>query len=105
MKIICNTGEIVYNYRDYLKTRHWIIKKQEFRNKFIAKCCMCDYKGNGLHIHHMSYDNIGNENIDDLCFLCSICHNKIHTELKDYKDSMVLKEFRQKKKSGSLNVE
>jgi hypothetical protein len=32
----------------------------------------------GYHIHHLTYENIGNEKDEDLLFLCEKCHDEIH---------------------------
>jgi 5-methylcytosine-specific restriction endonuclease McrA len=33
---------------------------------------------NGLHIHHLHYRNLGNEQPEDLVVLCTKCHNLVH---------------------------
>ena len=83
MKIKCNlTDEVVYNYKNYLQTKHWqLIKKIKF-NYFVHECAVCQ-KRVGLELHHKIYDNIGNENLDDLVYLCRDCHQKSHNENLD----------------------
>lgn len=40
------------------------------------KCTQCGSEDN-LHIHHLTYDNEGNELLEDLVTLCSSCHSKV----------------------------
>lgn len=49
-----------------------------------VECRYCALKKD-LHVHHFSYANIGNEQVDDeriweLGFLCKDCHSKYHFE-------------------------
>ena len=44
MKIKCSTGEVVYSYKDYLKTKHWINKKIQFLKNHKNECSMCGRK-------------------------------------------------------------
>lgn len=97
MRIDCSTGEVVYNYKDYLQTKHWQNKRSQFKKEFNYECVMCGSTKNGLHIHHMTYQNIGKEKLDDLCYLCSDCHTKLHNEIDKLTESKVLKFFRNKK--------
>lgn len=64
-------------YRDYLLTEHW----QEFRRVALKhhgkKCKVCGSK-RFLHVHHLSYDNLGNESVDDVEILCRYCHEEYH---------------------------
>lgn len=69
-------------YREYLKTDHWIKTRQQARDYFKGKCCLCG-KTKKLHVHHKSYENRGNETMDDLILLCSDCHAKFHDKLAE----------------------
>lgn len=47
------------------------------------RCCMCgrpaEQTKNGLQVHHVTYRNLGHENVwKDLATLCGSCHIKIH---------------------------
>lgn len=103
-KIECSTGEIVYNYKDYLNTKHWRLKKNEYSREYENKCCMCESTKN-LNLHHMTYENIGHENLNDLCYLCKDCHNALHKMLEDTKLSSYLKNFREKKINKKLKYQ
>ncbi len=95
-KIECSTGEVVTSYKDYLQTKHWRIKKDQYKKEYECKCCMCESTKN-LNLHHMTYENIGHENLNDLCYLCKDCHNALHKMLGDTKLSSYLKHFKEKK--------
>lgn len=88
-----DTKEIVSNYKDYLKTRHWLKLRAEFKQKTkVKRCVMCGYD-KMLNIHHTTYENLGNETIDDLVYLCKYCHYKLHNSVGTI-DTKVLKELR-----------
>lgn len=66
-------------YEDYLKSKEWKTKREKIaqeRNYICEKCKKQIIKG--YHIHHINYDNFGNEKESDLMFLCKKCHEKIH---------------------------
>ena len=100
MMIKCSTGEVVYNYKDYLSTKHWQIKRNDFKRKFINECCMCQSTIR-LNLHHMTYENIGAEKLEDLCFLCSSCHGLLHKQMDDVSLSMYLKSFNNEKRKNT----
>lgn len=64
------------NYNAYLQSKHW----KEFRAKIIEERGCCEKCGSTerLHIHHVTYDNLGKEKPDDVMCLCNSCHYKIH---------------------------
>ena len=68
-------------YRRYLKTQHW----QQIRAKVLQragnKCEMCGFepwRPGTLQVHHLSYDRVGRESLEDLVAICPKCHMKIH---------------------------
>lgn len=71
-------------YREYLKSQHW----QEIRAQRLkidgGKCALC-MKGppeRNVHVHHLSYENIWNEDVySDLITVCDKCHKKLHTTI------------------------
>ena len=65
-------------YQDYLKSNEWRTKSNGCKKLADYKCDICGSEEN-LHAHHLTYENVGNENIEkDLQCLCSICHQKQH---------------------------
>lgn len=43
-----------------------------------SRCVMCNLQS--LTVHHITYERLGNESIDDLVVLCTACHTKTHKE-------------------------
>ena len=88
-KVICSTGEVVYNYHDYLLTRHWTKKRIEVAIHYGYECQFCHEKNPiKFEIHHKTYKRLGKEIMSDLLFLCGKCHRDYHkrkTELKNKK--------------------
>lgn len=65
------------SYRKYLKTPHWRRKKKEAFRHYAKRCAVCGERSR-LDVHHIRYDNLGCESIDDLMILCRGCHDVIH---------------------------
>lgn len=68
------------NYRDYLRSEHWI----EFRRKALTfhgnHCLICRTSASEatLEVHHRNYDCIWHESMDDVMVLCKKCHQAHH---------------------------
>ena len=68
-------------YREYLGSRHWQKRRKEFLDCGRV-CNRCEVPrwlselvyDQDLHVHHLSYANLGNETDDDLEALCPRCH-------------------------------
>lgn len=65
------------NYTEYLKSRHWRSLKRQYRLERNWSCYCCGVE-DGLHLHHLTYERIGEEDLDDLLPLCERCHAAIH---------------------------
>jgi len=64
-------------YARYLKSDHWSEVKDQYVKSGRPRCCiLCVSKKYALH--HVSYDNLGHESLDDLIPLCEKHHNKLH---------------------------
>jgi len=63
------------SYKDYLQSCHW----QEILERDSNTCVECGCTSD-LHVHHISYDNRGNETGNDLETLCKNCHRDRHCE-------------------------
>lgn len=89
-----DTGEKFRAYKDYLESKHW----KEFRKNFPKerKCISCGSTVN-LHLHHHTYAHIGNEQVNELDWLCETCHRLIH-EMKPKKEKTP-KHVKEKKKT------
>jgi hypothetical protein len=64
-------------YITYLKSDKW----KKIRNAVVArdgnKCTKCSSTDN-LHVHHLTYDRVGEEELTDLITLCKDCHEATH---------------------------
>jgi len=78
-------GLTIEEYDKYLATPHW----QEFRKRVFAQqrerlgrnCCeRCPKSAEEtkLHVHHLTYERLGNENLEDVQIICGECHDKEH---------------------------
>lgn len=68
-------------YYKYLKSKDWSDIKLDLIHTRGNKCERCGNKRKHfryLHIHHLTYRNIGNEKPEDLEILCAPCHRKEH---------------------------
>ena len=69
-------------YSIYLQLDHWQkVKKAMYSMK--SRCHVCFIGEENLNIHHLTYENIGNEGYFDLVVLCKDCHKKIHEDKYD----------------------
>lgn len=68
-------------YELYINSEAWRIKRQGVLiNPYYGRphrCFVCSSPVS-LHVHHLTYERLGNENDDDLIILCSICHQEVH---------------------------
>lgn len=65
-----------HEYYQYLKSDKWGVKRNlilELDN-YECKICSCT---DLLDVHHLTYDNIGNESECDLVTLCRNCHSRV----------------------------
>ena len=67
-------------YKKYLATPHWKRTRQKALEHASAKCEKCGILATDtiLHVHHLTYDNLGNEQPEGLMALCQSCHRKEH---------------------------
>lgn len=65
-------------YNDYLQSERWR-QTREKRLQIDGRVCVVCGSGKDLNVHHISYRNIGNEDIEnDLITLCHPCHAMLH---------------------------
>jgi hypothetical protein len=70
-----NTMDV--NYQDYIKSSKWKEKSEAAKKRAGYRCQVCNDE-NFLNVHHRTYENLGNENDNDLTVLCASCHEKFH---------------------------
>lgn len=64
-------------YEEYLQTPEWLGKRELALQKADNHCQVCNSIIN-LQVHHRTYENLGNENLQDLVVLCNDCHELYH---------------------------
>ena len=73
-------------YRAYMKSEAWNRKRKEAFGHYGEGCRQCGYSGcfsNPIQVHHVSYQTLYDEHMDDLLPLCLTCHQRLH----EYYDS------------------
>lgn len=74
MKISVKNKE---EYKVYLDSPHWKAIRKRLYREYEYKCAMCGSPKN-LNVHHITYDNLGEEKDEDLTVLCQKCHSELH---------------------------
>jgi hypothetical protein len=88
-------------YEIYLKTKHWakvraaqmLIHKavcQEHSHYEIGESWYTEDWETDIHVHHLTYDNVGNERYSDLVLLCASHHSWWHQEVETHGASSML---------------
>ena len=69
-------------YIEYLQSEDWRERRKYLMELTGWICSKCG--GKATQLHHLKYDNLGNEELDiDVIALCNDCHNEIH-EIGEY---------------------
>jgi len=63
-------------YGEYIKSDLWQQKRGRRLKKDEFRCVNCG-SNVGLEVHHVSYDRLGDECVDDLRTLCAVCHARV----------------------------
>lgn len=72
-------------YEEYIHSSKWQEKRRQKAEQQKYRCEKCDkFVPNGFHIHHITYENFGNEKMEDLQFLCEDCHINVHCKIKAF---------------------
>ena len=68
------------------QTRRKAIRQAGYRCQACGKSRL-QYKAI-LQVHHLNYDNLGNEQEEDLLVLCKECHQKHHDKTSEIQDKI-----------------
>jgi hypothetical protein len=90
-----DTNEVCRTYKNYLNSRHWKLYKEKYINIYRKECAVCKSKVK-LNFHHKTYENVGNESLDDVVILCRECHEKVHNEDIDINNIFNIKKKKRK---------
>jgi hypothetical protein len=66
-------------YEDYLDTDEWRAARKAKLRQVNHQCRRCG-RDRYLHVHHLTYDHLGHEWLDELVVLCQPCHWDVHDE-------------------------
>lgn len=72
-------------YQEYLRSEQWKNLREITLFLDSDKCQICGYKKdlldkmNRLEVHHLTYENFGEERMQELITLCAWCHDAIET--------------------------
>jgi len=73
-------------YKKYIKSKDWANKSRFAKYKRDYKCQQCGRKGL-LHTHHLNYDSLYHERLDDVKVLCEKCHPSADL-IREYNSSL-----------------
>ena len=66
------------DYNIYIHSDAWKQKRQQRLDLDNHTCQMCGATDK-LEVHHITYDTLGFERMEDLITLCEKCHTKVHS--------------------------
>lgn len=67
------------DYKAYLKSDWWLIKRQEILHFWNSECALCCKPAE--EVHHRHYRSLQREKITDCIALCKECHKTHHLPL------------------------
>jgi 5-methylcytosine-specific restriction endonuclease McrA len=67
-------------YKEYIKSPEWRRTRDRYwASKLSKECFGCGTpRHKGMHLHHRTYKNLGNERLMDLVPMCERCHQDVH---------------------------
>jgi len=66
-------------YDEYLRTHHWRATRASAIQRAEGRCQVCNRVG-PRHVHHRTYERLGQERDMDLTVLCASCHDMFHRD-------------------------
>ena len=74
-------------YEAYINSDEWADKRRDFLASGLPthECQACGKpRETGFHVHHRTYQRLGNEHLTDLVLLCPRCHQDLHRAHKRF---------------------
>lgn len=68
-------------YEDYLLSPQWKSKKEQVFNRSGGKCEVCEIN-EATTAHHLTYEHLCCEPLDELMAVCDFCHDVLHGKIK-----------------------
>lgn len=72
-------GNRKIEYKEYLKTNHWLKTRKKAIKRGGGKCAICGSTSH-LQVHHNNYKNLWHEEKHDLVVLCDTHHKLVHNK-------------------------
>lgn len=66
------------SYTAYLNSEHWQQVREEAIERAGVRCMLCNRDDETLHVHHRTYERLGNEDPMDVIVLCATHHTQFH---------------------------
>lgn len=66
-------------YNEYIKSKAWKQKTVLVKERAGGMCEACGVNV-AVHVHHMTYENVGNEILWELRAVCVSCHQRLHPD-------------------------
>lgn len=96
--------QLGYNsYAEYLRSSHWHRTKQRYRESDRPQACICGETE--VDLHHTTYENLGNENLEDLTALCRRCHTLVHVLERRGELTLDLEGFESDERAAAYAIE
>lgn len=77
----CNNDTSKFTrYSNYIQSEDWKLKRKQVLIRDNNLCQICK-KVAAEEVHHLTYDNLFNEKLEDLLSVCKICHKELHIKL------------------------
>ena len=79
------------DYEKYMQSATWRHRKLRFYAKHAKTCRICKkgpQRGVEIHLHHLSYESIGDEPDEDLMPLCQVHHDIVHANHRTHRGSL-----------------
>lgn len=64
-------------YKAYIRSERWARKRTQVFAHYGKRCYACRRATGPIHVHHLSYANLGREPMSDLMPLCVQCHREV----------------------------
>lgn len=93
-------------YYKYLRTPSWCNKRELVFRRDRWTCVKCERRHDQKHLrcHHLTYERVGREMMEDLVTLCGRCHNEIHGRGEFFTKNKTNCHYRKCKKSISVGI-
>lgn len=79
-------------YSNYLKSENWKLKRSEVLKRDKDLCQVCK-ENKAFEVHHITYENLFKEKLEDLLSVCRNCHIEIHRQKDEEEKREILKKI------------